>query len=243
MAAKRARSARAKTTSSKTLSPPLARKNGNVLWSATVGALPQLNHLLRRMRLEEFLRDALPPEDGRRKLSAAKALLVLLRNLLVSREPIYGVGEWAARHAADLLGLTPGEVGRLNADRLGRALDKLFAADLPWLALNVAAHVVKEFDVELVEPHNTSTTVSFRGAYLDAAVARGLFGNPTLAITFGHNKDHRPDLKQLLFILTVTTDGGLPLHFRAASGNVSDDRTHCDSWDLLCQLRGRRDFL
>ena len=70
-----------------------------------------------------------------------------------------------------------------------------------------------------------------------------MFGRPTLAITFGHSKDHRPDLKQLLFILTVTADGGVPLHFRAASGNVTDDTTHRDTWDLLCQLTGRRDFL
>ena len=65
----------------------------------------------------------------------------------------------------------------------------------------------------------------------------------TLAITFGHSKDHRPDLKQLLLILTVTADGGVPLHFRAASGNVTDDTTHRDTWDLLCGLTGRRDFL
>lgn len=243
MATKRSRSTQAKQSPRKKLSPPVARKNRKVLCSVTVGALPLLNHLLRRMRLEEFLRDALPPEDGRTKLSTAKALLVLLRNLLLSREPIYGVGEWAARHAADLLGLTPDEVRRLNDDRLGRALDKLFAADLPSLVLTVATHVVKQFDVRLDELHNDSTTVSFCGAYLDAAVERRLFGAPTLAITFGHNKDHRPDLKQLLFILTVTADGGLPLHFRAASGNLTDDRTHCDTWELLCQLTGRRDFL
>ena len=64
-----------------------------------------------------------------------------------------------------------------------------------------------------------------------------------MAVTFGHSKDHRPDLKQLLFILTVTADGSVPLHFRAASGNVTDDTTHRDTWDLLCQLTGRRDFL
>jgi len=243
MASKRSRSNRPKQSPPKTLSPPVARKDGNVLCSATVGAMPLLNHLLQRMRLEEFLRDALPPEDGRTKLSPAKALLVLLRNLLVSREPIYGVGEWAARHAADLLGLTPEEVSRLNDDRVGRALDKLFAADVPSLVLAVATHVVKEFDVGLDELHNDSTTVSFCGAYLDAAVERRVLGRPTLAITFGHNKDHRPDLKQLLFILTVTADGGVPLHFRVASGNVTDDRTHCDTWELLCQLTGRRDFL
>ena len=35
----------------------------------------------------------------------------------------------------------------------------------------------------------------------------------------------------------------MPLHFRAESGNVTDDQTHRDTWDLLCQLTGRRDFL
>jgi transposase len=64
-----------------------------------------------------------------------------------------------------------------------------------------------------------------------------------LLITWGHNKDHRPDLKQLLYILTVARDGAVPVHFTAASGDVADDTTHPDTWDLLCQLAGRRDFL
>jgi transposase len=224
-------------------SPPQARARGRTLQSATVGALPILNHFLDRMRLEGFLRAALPKDDRRTKLSPVKALLLLVRNVLVSREPIYGMGEWAARHAPDLLGLTPSEIGLLNDDRVGRALDKLFAADIPALVLAVARHVVREFGVSLEELHNDSTTVTFYGAYSAAAEERRAFGRPTLAITFGYNKDHRPDLKQLLFILTVTEDGGVPLHFRAESGNVVDDQTHRDTWDLLCQLTGRRDFL
>jgi transposase len=221
----------------------VARSARETLRSYTVGALPILDDLLRRMRLAEFLRAVLPPEDRRTKLSPVKALLVLLRNLLLSREPIYGVGEWAARHAPDLLGLASLEIDRLNDDCVGRALDRLFRADVPSLVLAVAAHAVKEFDVCLDELHNDSTTVSFCGAYTSAAMEQRFLGRPTLAITFGHNKDHRPDLKQLLFILTVTADGGVPLHFRAESGNVADDQTHRDTWDLLCQLTGRRDFL
>jgi transposase len=228
----------------KPLTPPVARTGRNVLRSSTVGALPILNHFLRRMRLEDFLRAALPAEDRRIKLSPVKALLVLLRNLLISREPIYGVGEWAARHVPNLLGLAAEkEIGLLNDDCVGRALDRLFLADVPSLVLGVATHVVKEFGVSLDELHNDSTTVTFCGAYANATADQRALGRPTLAIAFGHNKDHRPDLKQLLFILTVTADGGVPLHFRAASGNVSDDQTHRDTWDLLCQLTGRRDFL
>ena len=221
----------------------VARSARETLRSCTVGALPILDDLIHRMRLEEFLRAALPPEDRRTKLSPTKALLVLLRNLLVSREPIYGVGEWAARHAPDLLGLTTADIDRLNDDCVGRALDRLFLADVPSLVLSVATHAVKEFGVSLDELHNDSTTVSFCGAYTGAAMEQRFLGRPTLAITFGHNKDHRPDLKQLVFILTVTADGGVPLHFRAESGNVVDDQTHRDTWDLLCQLTGRRDFL
>ena len=84
---------------------PTRRIRRDAYRSSTVGALPILNHFLRRMRLEDFLRAALPAEDRRIKLSPVKALLVLLRNLLISREPIYGVGEWAARHVPNLLGL------------------------------------------------------------------------------------------------------------------------------------------
>ena len=135
------------------------------------------------------------------------------------------------------------EIERLNDDGVGRALDRLFVADVPALVLAVATHVVQEFGVSLDELHNDSTTVSFCGAYTRADGQQRAFGRPTLAITFGHNKDHRPDLKQLLFILTVTADGGVPLHFRAESGNVTDDQTHRQTWDLLCQLTGRRDFL
>ena len=68
-------------------------------------------------------------------------------------------------------------------------------------------------------------------------------GRTAPAITWGHNKDHRPDLKQVLYILTVTEDGAVPVQFRVESGNTTDDQTHQTTWDLLCQLSGRRDFL
>ncbi len=37
--------------------------------------------------------------------------------------------------------------------------------------------------------------------------------------------------------------GGVPIYFTSASGNTSDDTTHRATWDLLCQLAGRSDFL
>jgi len=170
-------------------------------------------------------------------------LLVLLRNLLISREPLYGVGEWAARHEPELLGLSETPATALNDDRIGRALDRLFDANISAHALEVAAHAVREFDVSLDELHNDSTTITFHGGYESAERERTLRGRLRLAVTWGHNKDHRPDLKQLLYILTVTGDGAVPVQFRVESGNATDDRSHQSTWELLCQLTGRRDFL
>ena len=195
------------------------------------------------MRLEELLAEYLPPDDPRSQVPASRVLLTLVRNVLISREPIYGVGEWAQGFAPDVLNLWPGEVVLLHDDRLGICLDRLFAVAGPGLILAVVRQVVREFDVRLDELHNDSTTVTFHGTYDDAEEEGQQGGRPTHAITWGHNKDHRPDLKQLLYILTVSDDGGVPVYFQSASGNVVDDQTHRETWDLLCELTGRKDFL
>jgi transposase len=220
-----------------------AKGRRQTLNSRRIAALPILEHFLRRLRLREFLRDHLPHEDRRNRVPTATALLVLLKNLLISREPLYGLGEWAARYEPALLGLVGNQYAALNDDRVGRGLDRLFDADIPALALNVAAHATRAFNVNLDELHNDSTTITFHGDYETAERERTLRGRLRLAVTWGHNKDHRPDLKQLLYILTVTGDGAIPVQFRVESGNASDDRSHQGTWELLCQLTGRRDFL
>jgi transposase len=221
----------------------VARQTGQTLTTHNVGALPLLNRILKRMKLEQFLQEYLPPEDGRMKIPTARVLLVLVRNLLVSREPLYGVGEWAARQAPDLLGLSPEQVAGLNDDRCGRAIDKLFACDQPSLVLALLAHTVRVFAVALDELHNDGTSVSVYGAYRTAARERRERGRVTPAVTFGHSKAHRPDLKQLIYTLTVTADGAVPVYFTVGSGNLTDDQTHRDTWDLLVKLVGRPDFL
>ncbi len=165
------------------LSGKLARAGRRTLRSQKIGALPIINHFLKRLRLEEFLQEHLPEEDKRVKVPAAKALLVLVRNLLVSREPLYGIGEWAAGYAPDLLGLTPPQVEALNDDGVGRALGRLFQCELPAFVLSLVRHTVREFAVTLDQLHNDSTTITFHGDYAAAAQEGTRSGRPTLAIT------------------------------------------------------------
>lgn len=217
--------------------------HGQHILTHAVGALPILNRVLQRMRLKEFLTQSLPPEDKRTKIDTPRVVLLILRNLLVSREPMYGVVEWARNFGPELFDFWSEELDHLNDDRVGRCLERLFQALDTNLIMDVVAHVVREFDVCLDELHNDSTTVSFFGDYPDANQEQPVLGRTAPAITWGHSKDHRPDLKQLLYILTVSEDGGVPVYFQAASGNVVDDQTHQATWTLLAELVQRPDFV
>jgi transposase len=221
----------------------LASSSGKTLRTYDVGALPIINRIMERMRLSDILKQCLPEDDARTQLATHRGLLVLVRNVLVSREPVYGVGQWASSYAPDLLDMCHHEVERLNDDREGRCLDRLFDALDDDLIMMVVRRVIDQFHINLDELHNDSTSVSVYGAYSEAEEAGRVRGRPTLAITFGHSKDHRPDLKQLLYILTVSDDGGVPIYFTSANGNTTDDTTHRQTWDLLHQLVGRADFL
>jgi transposase len=220
-----------------------AQADGLQLRSYDIGALPLLERILERMQLRRILSEHLPGDDSRTELPTVTALVVLFANLPMARQPVYGVGEWAALFPPDLLGLREQDLSRLHDDRFGRCLDRMFEGIGPTLIMAVVRHVIREFAISLEELHNDSTTVSFYGAYDDAGQEGEQRGRPTHAITWGHSKARRPDLKQLLYILTVTSDGDVPVYFSSASGNTVDDGTHIGTWDLLYELIGQADFL
>lgn len=212
------------------------------LHSQRVGALPIVNWFLARIGVDEALSAHVPADDRRLRLAPAAALGVVVRNLIVDHEPVYALAEWAAPFDPTLVGLESGDVALLNDDRVGRCLDRLFDADRASLLTEVVLRAVRNFGIDCSQLHNDSTSVTFAGDYKAAdGATRG--GKATAAITFGYNKDHRPDLRQLVWILTVSADGAVPLAHRVASGNTSDDVTHVQSWNELCALVGRPDFL
>ena len=106
----------------------------------------------------------------------------------------------------------------------------------------VVVTVGQRFRVKFDEFHNDSTSISFCGNYR-AASGRKIRGRTAPAITYGFSKGHRPDLKQLLLILTMAADGNVPVAFRCTDGNVSDSRTHIETWNALRTVAGRADFL
>jgi transposase len=126
--------------------------------------------------------------------------------------------------------------------RIGRSLDLLFDADRGSMLVEIVKSVVEKFGISMDEFHNDSTTITFSGDYEDAD-GSDKRGKETVEITYGHNKDHRPDLKQLLWTLTVSSDHSVPVHYMALDGNTQDVETHIDTWNFLRDLSGGPDFI
>ena len=212
------------------------------LQSERLGPLPIVNHFLSRLGLEELLDSFVPTIDRRCRLPYAKGIGVLVRSILVEREPIYRQQETVSTFAHEAFGLDEDLVRHIGDDAIGRSLDRLFDADRGTLLTEVVVTAAREFNLKFDELHNDSTTVRFTGQYRQA-VGRRIRGKRAPLITYGYSKDHRPDLKQLLFILTTTDDGGVPIQFRCEAGNRNDSVTHRETWDTLRALSGSTDFL
>jgi len=215
---------------------------GFELRSETLGALPVVNWFLERLGIEGTLERFVPHDDARLRLAPGVVIGVVLRNILVGHRPVYALGEWAEPFSDAVLGLREGDAAALNDDRVGRMLDRLFDADRATMITEVVLGVIRRFDVDVSELHNDSTTVTLTGTnYSGGGGERG--GKTIVKPTFGHNKDFRPDLRQLLFVLTVSADGAVPIAYRVHDGNTSDDITHIPTWDELIALVGRPGFL
>jgi hypothetical protein len=201
------------------------RSNALALQTERLGPLPLINHFLERLDLETWMDRFVPIHDRRIRLPYTKALGVLLRSVLVEREPLYRQQETVGTFAPQAFGLDGALVQHVGDDAVGRALDRLFDADRAALLTDVVVAAVAMFDVTLEELHNDSTTVRFCGQYPQAR-GRKLRGKRAPFITHGYSKGHRPNLKQLLFVLTTSNNGGVPVQFRCEHGNASDSRSH-----------------
>jgi hypothetical protein len=226
-----------------------------------IGAMPAVNAVLARLGFGRIVAAGLPP-GPRRALDAAVVTGVLVRNLATGRQPLYGLAEWAAGYEPAQLGLAPGQAALLNDDRAGRALDALFEADRASMITALTLAAVREYQIDMSELHNDSTSLALYGACRPRGGADGEDGagsgpadaggdgaagrpGPRRAPcpARGFSKDHRPDLKQLVWILTVTADGNVPFTARMADGNTGDDATHIQTWEQCRVIAGTADFL
>lgn len=199
-----------------------------------VGPHPILCHFLDRMTFARIVRGCLGT-PRQRSLDHAQTLSILIQNIILSPAPLYRIAEWADPIDPEALSLSATEKRALNDDRVARSLEILASSRARSFFFRLALHIIKHFELDTERVHHDTTTVTFHGQYV------GSVDSPRM--TQGHNKDHRPDLKQLVFGLNVTADGAVPLSHNVYSGNRTDDTVHRSNVDRLREILGRGDFI
>ena len=196
------------------------------LQNVRVGCFPILDRFLDRIGLHQELFLVL------KNKSYVDAVITVLKNILVDREALYAIEEWVERHKPAL----GKELSPINDDRIGRALDRLFESDRATLQTRIVLKVMKAFSLKMDRIHSDTTSVSVTGEYRDQDKA-------AVQLKRGHSKDYRPDLKQLVYNLCVSSDGAVPVHFKVYDGNQSDDSIQLATWQTLKVLLQRPDFI
>jgi transposase len=199
-----------------------------------VDVLPMVKHYIDQLGLYHLFKKYVPAASDC-LVDPADSLCLLTANIICANRPLYKVQEWQSAYSG---GLTdePSATNYFNDDRLGRALSALFKADRHTLMTEVSAKAIQVHQLETEEIHNDTTTVTFLGQY----------DHPdpeAVQLKHGHNKDFRPDCKQIVFGLNITTDGQVPLSYKLFDGNTVDDVTHIPNWNGLRSLLGKEDFI
>lgn len=199
-----------------------------------IGPHPIICYFLARMAFSKTIADCLGTER-KTILSHEEALSILIQNIILSPAPLYRIAEWAAPIEPEALGITQRKKAALNDDRIARSLDVLASSRSRNLFFLIALHTIKEFELVVRRIHHDTTTVTFHGEYKNSVLSP--------KITYGKNKDHRPDLKQLVFGLNLTADGAVPISHEVYSGNKTDDVIHPDNMDRIRKILNNDDFI
>ena len=181
-----------------------------------VAHLPLVLGVLRRLEVAPVIDGLIPPHSAH-VVSCGRGVEALVLAILDGDHALYKVGkrleEWG------MLSLLQPDLTRasLHDYRLGHILDALFAAHLNRVLGAIALKALEVYAIPTPWLHKDTTTIALYGAYAEEPKAPEA---PRPA--YGHSKDGRDDLKQVLLSRGVSGDGGLPLRVGMRDGNRSD---------------------
>jgi transposase len=183
-----------------------------------VAHLPLVLGVVRKLNVAALIDTFCPPHPAH-VLSCGRGVEALLLAILDGHHALYKVGTRLEERGMLPL-LQPGLTHiSLHDYRLGQILDALFAANLNRVFGAVALNALEVYAIATPWLHQDTTTITLYGAYEEEA--RPGEGPRPPRPAYGHSKDGRDDLKQVLLSLGVSSDG-LPLRMGVRDGNTSD---------------------
>ncbi len=194
--------------------------------SLPVGHLPVIRACLDKLGVFAALDEHLP-RHALAHASDAECLAVMVLNILSGRVALWRMDQRFEHIDLELLLGEGVQAGWFHDNRLGRALDHIDEVGTDTLLSDIVLRYLRGREAEPFSVHLDHTTLKLYGVYETDQ-------QPTPA--HGFSKDHRPDLKQLVFGMSLHGAVGIPLTMGLHSGNTSDHVANRDHLSRLADL-------
>jgi len=175
-----------------------------------VAYLPIVKQFAKRINLVDTINTMVASQM---QLPPGQAVLAMVLDTLSGRTPLYRLKEFFHEKDTELMLGTALDADLFCDYNLGRVIDKLYDTGTHAIFSRLSQNAVRQFDIDARKVHFDTTSISVHGDYA--------FTQEPFKITYGHSKDHRPDLKQFL-ISMLCVDRNIPVLGATKDGNASD---------------------
>lgn len=171
------------------------------------------------LKLEEKINSRMGRQDPRRIVSTGTAAIAMIINGLgFTNRRLYLTPQFfESKPVQQLLGQ---DISAKNLDdnALGKALDEIAEYGASKLFGELGFEIALENNLLGTLAHLDTTSLSTEGKYEGD-------DESAVKLTYGHSKDHRPDLKQVMMSLVVSGPASIPIWMEPQDGNSSDKKT------------------
>ena len=185
--------------------------------SYSVKHLPIVKAYADKLGLVELINHLVPSEMD---LSPGVYFLGMVLDTLSGRNPLYRLEQFFEDQDTELLLGKEVDAKSFNDVNVGRFIEKIFDIGTVKIFKEISMRAVSRFGLDCRHVHFDTTSRSVYGDYEP-------YGNDPFEITYGHSKDHRPDLKQFL-ISMLCVDRNVPVFGKIEDGNASDKSVNND---------------
>lgn len=198
--------------------------------------LPLLMDVIRRIRLLNVI-STVVTDDPRSKVTTGDCLAVMLCAIYSGAHDLYGVRERLSRYDMATIMQDPEfSIDEFPEERLAKAMDDIWKAGPEKLMFAIASQVIAAFRLDTSYFHFDTTSLTCYGGYDSEDDERSGDGELPPWMTYGHSKDRRPDLKQVMYGMMMSGDGGVPVLGEVLDGNTSDTAATADFFRRIRHL-------
>lgn len=179
-----------------------------------VDHLPIVTAFCKKLNLIETVNQLVPKQSG---IEPGVVVQAMILDTLSGRNPLYRLEEFFEQQDTELLLGKKMPASQFNDSTVARVMDACFEVGTMSIFSAIALRAMDIFALDPKYAHFDTTSKNVHGEYLG--------DQEGIQITFGHSKDKRPDLKQLI-MHCLCVEGNIPILGDCEDGNASDKTTN-----------------